>query len=150
MFEQILAFFRSQDWAFNILDNEKAVAFLGIGTQNGNFQFVADVQEEEKRAIFYSICEINTPENKKVLMCELLTRLNYGKFLGNFEMDWEEGKIRYKTSMYYKGISENLSSTIEGMVMFNIIMMDKALPAILHLINDDVSALEAFSIIDIE
>jgi hypothetical protein len=43
-------------------------------------------------------------------MAEFQARVNYGLVIGNFEMDWEDGEIRFKTSLDFMGepFSENL------------------------------------------
>jgi hypothetical protein len=75
-------------------------------------------------------------------MSELLTRLNFGKFLGNFEMDFEDGEIRYKTSLYFENESAQ-PQIIENIIMTNILAMDTSLPAILSVINETITPLQA-------
>ena len=44
------------------------------------------------------------PEEMRVPMAEFLTRANYGLRIGNFEMDFEDGEVRYKSSVDFEGI----------------------------------------------
>jgi hypothetical protein len=144
MFEQIINFFRHKDWSFTQI-KDKTIVILGISGKNGKFQLVADIRESEKQIAFFTICGINTPENKKPEICALLTRLNFGKFLGNFEMDYDDGEIRYKTSMYYGDIKLD-DDVIERLVMTNIMTMDISLPSIMSLIYGDISPVEAYNL----
>jgi len=41
---------------------------------------------------------------------KFLTRANYGMMIGNFEMDFTDGEIRYKTSIDVEG--DKLSSAL--------------------------------------
>lgn len=148
MFQQIVEFFKQQEWQFTTIE-DKAIALLGISGKNGKFQCVADVREDEKKFIFLSICGANVPENKRIQVNELLTRLNFGIFLGNFEMDFEDGEIRFKTSIYF-GDSELSSEIIENLILSNISTMDLYLDAIMKLIYGNHTALEIYERIESE
>lgn len=93
------------------------------------------------------MCGANVPEEKRLYMCELLTRLNSGKFLGNFEMDYEDGEIRYKTSMLL-GSKLIESGILENLIMTNILTMDTSLSGLMKMINDNITPIEAFQLIE--
>ena len=143
MFSKIIDFFKEQGWIYTVIE-DKTIAILGISGKNGKFQCIADVREDEKKIIFYSLCNSNVSEDKKILMCELLTRINHGKFSGNFEMDLNDGEIRYKTSIYY-GNLELSKDVIENLIMTNIVTMDNALVSIMQLIFSDTSPIQAYN-----
>ena len=146
MFHQIINFFKQQNWEYTTI-KDKTIVFLGINGENGRFQCIADINEDEKKLIFFSVCGTNVPDEKKLEMCELLTRLNSGKFLGNFEMDYEDGEIRYKTSMVLG--SELIEPEIlEYTIMTNILTMDISLSGLMKMINDNITPIEAFQLIE--
>ena len=146
MFQQIINFFKQQNWEYTAIKG-KTIVFLGINGENGRFQCIADINEDEKKFIFYSICGTNVPDEKRLNMCELLVRLNFGKFLGNFEMDYEDGEIRYKTSMLFG--SELIEPEIlEYTIMTNILTMDTSLSGLMKMINDNITPIEAFQLIE--
>ncbi|WP_242457775.1 YbjN domain-containing protein [Pedobacter sp. BS3] len=105
---------------------------------NGSFQCFADLNEDESQFIFSSICGANTPAEKKRKMLELLNAINYKLFFGNFEMNWEDGEIRFRTSISYKNLNININF-IEELIMTNIITMDKSLPSIMERMFGDIS-----------
>jgi hypothetical protein len=62
-------------------------------------------------------------------IAEFLTRANYGMTIGNFELDYTDGEIRYKTSIDVT--NDHLSSAlIQTLVYTNVAMMDEYLPGI--------------------
>ncbi len=63
-------------------------------------------------------------------MAEFLTRANYGLVIGNFEMDFGDGEVRYKTSIDVEG-DRLTSALIKQMVYINVLMMDRYLPGIM-------------------
>lgn len=61
---------------------------------------------------------------------ELITRLNCSLFLGNFEMDFDDGELRFRTSIIG---DNNITKMVLGhLIHVNIVSMD----ANLNLIND--------------
>ena len=146
MFQQIVEFFKQQEWQFTTIE-DKTIALLGISGKKGKFQCVADVREDEKKFIFLSICGVNVPENKRIQVNELLMRLNFVLFLGNFDMDFDDGEIRFKTSIYY-GDSLLNPEIIENLILNNISTMDSSLEGIMSMIYGDSTAIQAYKSIE--
>lgn len=146
MFNKIIDYFKSQAWDYAPVGNETS-AILGIKGENGEFECLAEVNEENKKFIFFSIFSENIPLGKRLEMSELLTRLNFGKFLGNFEMDIDDGELRYKTSIYF-GNLELTPEIVENMIMTNIATMDQSIGGFIQLIHGGKSAIEACQFIE--
>lgn len=142
MFSKIIDFFKKEGWSYVPVENETAV-ILGVKGENGNFECLAEVNEVNNSFIFFSIFNENIPEGKRSEVSELLTRLNYGKFQGNFEMDFEDGELRYKTSIYYGSQGLNLD-VIENMVLTNIATMDRSIGGFMRLIYGNINPLDAY------
>ncbi|WP_049790798.1 hypothetical protein [Trichormus azollae] len=58
----------------------------------------------------------NALGNKKQVIAECITRANYGMIIGNFELDFNDGEIRYKTSIDAEG--ERLSFALIKQVVY--------------------------------
>ena len=80
-------------------------------------------------------------------MAEFLTRANSGMIIGNFELDFADGEIRYKTSIDVEGDSLS-SSLIKRLVYANVTMMDEYLPGIMSVIYGDVEPKDAIAQIE--
>ncbi|MBD0342851.1 MAG: YbjN domain-containing protein, partial [Microcoleus sp. Co-bin12] len=57
-------------------------------------------------------------------------RANYGTIIGNFELDFASGEIRYKTSIDVEGSTLTFPQ-IKQLVYTNVMMMDRYLPGIM-------------------
>lgn len=138
-------FLNSQEWQFTQVEGKNILLF-GISGKNGNFQCIADlIEEDDKKFIFFSVCGANTPLDKRPLMLNLLNILNYKLFFGNFEMDVEDGEIRYRTSISLNNFELN-PNFIEELIMTNIITMDKNLPSIVGLMFGDITVEKALEL----
>lgn len=146
MLNLVKGYLKSKDWQFSELQDKKIVLF-GISGENGNFQCIADVNEDEKKFIFYSVCGANAPIEKRSEVLDLLNRLNYNFFLGHFEMDSDDGEIRYKASLLYGFITPN-DDIIEQIMMTSIITMDSNLPAIMGVMFGGLTPTQAIEAIE--
>jgi hypothetical protein len=146
IFKEIVNFFTEDDWPYTKIKGEPVLltAFQG---ENGKWNCSAKVREEQEQFVFYSICPINAPENKRIAIAEFLTRANSGMIIGNFELDFADGEIRYKTSIDVT--RDSLSSElVKQLVYANVRMMDEYLPGIKSVIDGDVSPEDAIAQIE--
>jgi hypothetical protein len=122
-FKKILTYFEKQNWNYNIPKQGNNIATLGIATEKGKFHCIVDVNEEEKKIIFFSIYPVNVPVNSRVSMAEIMIRVNYTLFFGGYEMDFSDGEIRFKTSLIYEDI-ELTEKVLENIIKSNIVTLD--------------------------
>lgn len=130
--DAVARFFTEDEWPFAQIEG-KPILRTAFAGQNGNWPCFALAREDQYRFIFYSICPLNTPEERRLAMAEYLTRANYSLIIGNFEMDFRDGEVRYKTSIDVEG-DELTSALIKQMVYANVMTMDKYFPGIQRII----------------
>jgi len=136
-----ISFFKEDGWRFSQLE-EQPVLTMGSQGENGQWTCFAHAREEQAQLLFYSVCPANAPEDRRMAAAEFLTLANYGLFIGNFELDMDDGEIRYKTSIDVKG--DRLSpALVRPLVYANLFMMDKYLPGIMSVIYGNVEPAEA-------
>jgi hypothetical protein len=146
IFQEIVNFFTEDDWPFTKIQGEPVLitAFQG---ENGKWTCYAKARVEQEQFVFYSICPINAPENKRLTIAEFLARANSGMIIGNFELDFADGEIRYKTSIDVQG--DFLSfELIKQLVYANVTMMDEYIPGIMSVIDGDVLPVDAIAQIE--
>ncbi len=144
--DTVIRYFDSAEWAFT-MHPEQPILQMGFQGDNGQWNCFAQTSEDNERFAFYSICPVTTPEDKRSLMAEFIARANYGLIIGNFELDFEDGEVRYKTSIDVEGdrITEAL---VQQQVYANIATMDNYLPGIMKLIYGDSSPAETIELIE--
>jgi hypothetical protein len=143
IFAEMINFFQADDWPFVELPGQPALQIPFQG-ENGRWNCYARTRSEQNQFVFYSICPVNAPENKRQAIAEFITRANSGMIVGNFELDFNDGEISYKTSIDVEG--DRLSfALIQRVVYANVTMMDEYLPGILSVIYGNVSPEEAIA-----
>jgi hypothetical protein len=145
-FEEIVNFFEEDGWPFVQIEGEPLLQMVFQG-ENGKWTCYAKARDDQKQFVFYSVCPVNTPDSKRLAVAEFMTRANSGMIIGNFEMDFEDGEIRYKTSIDVE--DDSLSSAlIKRLVYANVMMMDAYLPGIMSVIYGDVTPVDAIAQIE--
>jgi hypothetical protein len=127
---QVLAhFLDSIEWSWELVDEDGSVLGCSVSGESGRWNCFGQAHDERQQMVFYSLCPVVCPEDRRAAMAELIARVNYGMVLGNFELDYEDGEVRFKTSIDV----EDLGFTADGcrqLVFPNCLMMDRYLPAI--------------------
>jgi hypothetical protein len=109
---------------------------VGFSGDNGDMRCYAQVRVDQERFVFYAIAPMKAPEEKRMAMAEFLTRANYGLIIGNFEMDFSDGEVRYKSSLDFEGV-ELSEPLITHAIYPATNTMDEYLPGILKIIASD-------------
>jgi len=143
MFKEMLFFFEEDDWPFDPIENQPAIR-TGFSGDNGQWMCYAHAREETDQFVFYSVLPASAPANKRDAAAEFITRANYGMVIGNFEMNYEDGEIRYKTSLDIEG-DELSFALIKQAVYANVATVDRYLPGLMAVIFADVTPADAIA-----
>jgi hypothetical protein len=143
IYDTMLQFFTDDDWKISQADGHRAMR-MGIAGENGHWNCIASADEEKRQFVFYSLMESKAPEKRRAAVAEYVTRANYGLVLGNFEMDYSDGEVRYKTSIDVEG-GVLTGPMIRTAVYANVFTMDRYLPGLMAVIYADVPAAEAIA-----
>ncbi|WP_165394727.1 YbjN domain-containing protein [Methanofollis fontis] len=132
-----MKFFRDDDWKFDKIEGKSSLK-MGVNTDVGRYQLIAHANEKVSCLMIYCIPGTRVPADKRGAIAEYLTRANYGLRIGNFEMDFDDGEIRYKTSIDVEGTVDSLShNVIKWMVIHNLNTMDRYLPGVMRIIYSE-------------
>ena len=117
------------------------VSFTHAGDQR-TWEVFCRSRHPVPQVMVYSLHPRIVPEDRRLAMMELLTRANYGLVIGNFEMDPDDGELRFKTSIDFG--SDRLSGALLArLVQHNLDAFEQYLPAVEAVIDggDDLQRL---------
>lgn len=94
-------------------------------------------REEEEQVVFYSVAPVAVAEERRVDVAEFILRANYGAVLGGFEMDVDDGEVRFRTGL---DCSDTKLDPVmfRNIVLMNLLMMDSYMPGLLAVIHGGV------------
>jgi hypothetical protein len=141
VFDSVIAFLQEDEWRYEEIPGEFAIRFAFTG-KNARYECFGRANEEHEIFVFYSIVPVRVPEEQRLLVAELVARINYGLNIGNFEMDMNDGEIRYKTSIDVEG-GELSPRMAETLIAVNISTTDRYFPALMDVLYARLHPVEA-------
>lgn len=108
---------------------------------------LALADEQSEQAIFYSVVLETTPPEHRPEVMKFVTLANYGMQVGNFELDLEDGEVRFKTSIDVEGVDLG-EGLLRNMVELNILMMGLYYDGLVAVMRGGMTAEEAIAEIE--
>jgi hypothetical protein len=134
-------FLREDDWPISPVE-AKSVLKTGFEGKNGQFTCYAQERSEQEQFVFYSVFPVRTPPDRVSEVAEFITRANYGMIIGNFELDYSDGEIRYKTSVDVED-SDLPDPLVRHMIYANVLTMDKYFPGLMRVLYAGIAPMNA-------
>ena len=126
---------------------DKTIFRVYYSGDNGDLRCYAQIRVDLEQFIFYVVAPVKAPEEVRSSVAEYITRANYGLRIGNFEMDFDDGEIRCKSSVDFE---ESILDTnlIKNIIYPAVHTMDYYLPGLLSVMYGNQSPVQAIA--DIE
>ncbi|MBR2784175.1 MAG: YbjN domain-containing protein [Firmicutes bacterium] len=86
------------DWHYSF-DEGKGIYKCGVNLKGKVSECKLFIDIKDKAILNYAVINMRADESSRQKVAEFITRANYGLTFGNFEMDFEDGEIRYKMTV---------------------------------------------------
>lgn len=100
-------FLKEDDWHFSFDENRGIFRFgLGLKGKLKKLHYIVDIKDDEY--LVYAISPLGADEEDARMMAnmaEFICRANYGLKMGNFELDFDDGEVRFKVHVLCKGVT---------------------------------------------
>jgi hypothetical protein len=126
--------------------DERAIQ-MGFQGRTFTYQMLALAREEQRQAVFYSVIPLKVQPELRPVVAEYLCRANYGLLLGNFEFDYANGEVRYKTSVDVEG-GELTSRMVKKQIAVNLSTVDKYAKGLMDILYRGLTPAEAIAEIE--
>lgn len=142
----VIDFLEAEAWPYRRV-GEQTILQTAFQGQNGTWFCYAHCRSEFGQVLFYSIAPEHAPEATRAAVAEYVTRANWGLMIGNFELDYEDGEVRYKTSLQ---LEETMLTRdlLRPLVFDNVVVMDKYLPGLNAVMVGEQTPLAAIAAIE--
>ncbi len=121
---------------------------MGVNLKHGRVDTFVDIRPELNRVLIYTMIPAIVPENKRMQIAEFITRANYGLMLGNFELDMNDGEVRFKNNFVYDDLTSESDVEFLTNLFISFGIVDKYLPGIMSVIYANVNPLAALGQIE--
>lgn len=109
----------------------QTVLRLGIALENAKTDCVIDIRIQDKIVAVFTICPVSIPENGRKQIAEFITMANFGLILGCFEMDMNDGELRFKSSFLFEDEESQSEIVFKQHLFTSLSMMDRYFPGIM-------------------
>jgi hypothetical protein len=113
-----------------------------ICLEHGLYKIVILGDERRRLLSYYAVSATMVPPRRRTQVAEFITRANYGMTVGNFEMDFEEGDVHFKTALPCDGTRLTFS-LLRSLLYTCGDVMDMYTPALESVVIGDATAKEA-------
>lgn len=146
LYETVFGFFHDQGWPFSEHDSLPILRIEYAGA-SGPWTMFARVRDDAEQVIVLSQFPTSVPSERRGPMAEFITRANYGLNIGNFEMDFDDGEVRFRTSVDVEG-TELDAVMVGSLVGANLAVMDDYYRGIAAMLDDGASAADTIAEIE--
>ena len=123
VFEMIHGFFKKIGWKYDFIEEEETFySGLSMNGAIGSIRLVINVHNQYYKV--YAILPAKADKEHLSIVAEYLHRANFDLNSGNFEFDYSDGEIRYKTFVEFRGV-EFGEDVVEKSIIIPILMFDK-------------------------
>jgi hypothetical protein len=130
------SYFTRCTWRHSRVAGRQDLIELVFENPRARWKSYAKASGDDRTFLFYSICAVNVPEERRPAVAEFITRVNFGLVSGNFEMDWADGEVRFKTGIELTGIPPT-TELVTALVQPNLTAVIRYLPGLLKVISNE-------------
>jgi len=102
IFKEMSQYFQADEWVVEKLDGKTTLVMEFVG-EKAAWECHAEARDDAEQFVFYSLAPFDVPAEYRPAMSEFITRANSGMVIGNFELDFSNGLVRFKTSLDLEG-----------------------------------------------
>lgn len=141
LFQVLYEILKDNGWEFDF-DTKNEIIKLEIRGVNANFRSFLLVDEEQESLLCNTHINQKIPHAKRLEVCDFMSRVNYELANGNFEMDMDNGEIRYRTFLDLAD-AEPSKEQILNIVWNGVLGFDTYYPGLMRLVYGNCSAEDA-------
>jgi len=127
------------DYEYDSKNEKIRLEIRGVHT---NFSCLLIVDDEQESILCNTYVAFKVPEAKRLAVCEFMNRANYELPNGNFEMDMDDGSIRFRTFLDLAAAQPS-SDQILNLIWTGAQSFDTYSPGLMKLLYGNFSVVEA-------
>ena len=143
LFQVLYDILLEDGWEFDY-DFKNEIIKLEVHGINTNFFVFFLVDEKQESLLCNTHISQKMPYFKRLEVCDFMSRVNYELVNGNFEMDMDNGEIRYRTFLDLAD-TEPSKDQILNIVWNGVQAFDTYYPGLMKLVYGDYSPEEAMA-----
>jgi hypothetical protein len=129
-----------------VVDASGSIVGMLSASEKGPWTVYIGMLEADDQVVVHSAFNPPVPEAAREAIAIFLTRANFGILHGNFELDLDDGELRYKTSIDVRG-AQLTEALFDNLIVANVSMFDRFIHGIEAVVHG-VDPLEAIAAVE--
>ncbi|HRI27118.1 MAG TPA: YbjN domain-containing protein [Chitinophagales bacterium] len=117
---------------------QQTIIRLGMQLDNGRADIYIDIRPEQEQVLISAVSPVIVPAHKRNAIAEFITRANFGLIIGSFEMDYNDGELKYKCNFLYDEDDCMSEKVFARNLLISFHTLDKYLPGIMTVLYANV------------
>lgn len=136
MLELAEAYFKRASWRHSRVAGRSDLIEVVFENAIAQWKSYAKANGGDRAFLFYSVVAVEVPEERRPAVAEFITRVNFGLVTGNFEMDWNDGEVRFKTGIELSGVTPT-TELVVALVQPNLAAVQRYQPGLRMVISGE-------------
>jgi hypothetical protein len=98
----VLRVINARGWR-HVRHANRAVVELSLACKHSVVGFFVTARENEQQAIVCAVIGSKVPAERRAAVAEFLSRVNFTFFVGNFDVDFDDGRVRFRAGIDVEG-----------------------------------------------
>jgi hypothetical protein len=124
---------RDDQVAYEVDEARALVRVTGLAPE-GDWLLLSQWSENDDELVAYAVCTLAVPEPRRWAVMEFITRANFGLKIGCFELDPDDGELRFRTSVDFEGATVQ-DAQVRGALFTGVATLRAYLPGIADVID---------------
>lgn len=143
--ESVVNCFEKVGLRFSQCDDDPIFKIIGKG-ESGLLTTYVHADEDRSLIECFTICPLTVSQDRMMAVFELIARINWKLGVGNFDIDTQDGEIRFRTSIRLGNIELD-HETIAHLIFMNLTTTDMFVPAIASVVCSRMTPEEALEML---
>jgi hypothetical protein len=142
--DAVRAYLGTRGWQYEEID--ASLLRTHFNGRNGSWRvYVSCI---DSLVVVYSILDEQIPAERRSAVSELFSRANFTISVGNFDLDFGSGEVRYRTSVEVGETGESATPLLIGhLVELNVSTVDRHYPALLAVARGQRAPIDALELV---
>jgi hypothetical protein len=114
----------------NSNNSNSTIISLNLTGNNSSFRTYLEIKESQDRLIVYIDTPVKIAKNQRAAVAEFLMRVNYNLVIGNFEIDFRDGEVRFRAAVDVEGSALSMEM-VKTLVFVSASTADRFFPGIM-------------------
>ena len=145
-FDTLGAFLEEDEWYPSRVDASYGY-WVNYTGSHAEIRCFAQIRVETEILLIYAISPMHVPIESCAAAAEFLTRANYGLSIGNFELDYETGRVRFKAGLDFEG-NDLTPSLIRNAIYPAVRTLNSYLPGLMKVVYASMPPADAIAEIE--